>query len=73
MGWYGAVPLPQLAAGTGSRWELGPPYIDQMSRCVFCKSQKTMTVEHVLPQWIGTELQVTGGVEARRGPAGDHM
>jgi len=32
-----------------------------------------MTVEHVLPQWIGDELQVTGGVEARKGPAGEYL
>ena len=44
-----------------------------MPRCVFCNSQETMTVEHVLPQWIGDELQVKGGVETRKGPAGDHL
>lgn len=27
-----------------------------------------MTVEHVLPLWIGEELQVTGGIETHRGP-----
>lgn len=34
------------------------PYIDPMPECVFCKSLRTMTVEHVLPQWIGDELQI---------------
>jgi hypothetical protein len=32
-----------------------------------------MTVEHVLPRWIGEELQVTGGVETRKGPGGDPL